>query len=263
MRHFSVCVPFLLPRRSLKGLDMEDKKLLIQPRLEMIARLVPPGARLADVGTDHGYLPVWLLQNGKISSAIASDVRPDPLHHARTTAELYGLADQIDFRLCDGLDGISSEETDTVVLAGMGGETIAAILTDAKWTLTGKITLLLQPMSKAEFLRKWLPENGYVFVEERLVWDKDYLYPIFCVTGGAGQMLTPERQYGGVMLADDPLYADYLSQQVRRLEMAINGLSQASDSASREKGRFLDEIRQSLLGERNKRSEAHDAGQRG
>ena len=76
-------------------------------------------------------------------------------------------------------------------------------------------------------------------------------------------MLTPERQYGGVMLADDPLYTDYLSQQIRRLETAINGLSQASDSASREKGRFLDEIRQSLLRERNKRSEAHDAGQRG
>ena len=262
MRHFSVCVPFLLPRLSLKGLDMEDKKLLIQPRLEMIARLVPPGARLADVGTDHGYLPVWLLQNGKINSAIASDVRPDPLRHARTTAELYGFADQIDFRLCDGLDGISPEETDTVVLAGMGGETIATILSAAKWTLTGKVTLLLQPMSKAEFLRKWLPENGYTFVGERLVWDKDYLYPIFCVTGGASQMLAPECQYGGVMLADDPLYDDYLSQQIRRLETAINGLSQASDSASWEKGRFLEEIRRSLQGERKKRSEAHDAGQR-
>jgi len=241
---------------------VEYKKLQMQPRLAMIADMVPPGTRLADVGTDHGYLPVWLLQNGRIPSAIASDIRPAPLHHAKKTAQQYGLADRIDFRLCDGLAGLSPGEADTVVLAGMGGETISGILSAAKWTLTGDITLLLQPMSKMEFLRKWLPENGYAFLAERLVWDKDYLYPIFCVRGGKKSFLTPAQQYGGVLLEDDPLYGAYLNQQLRRLQTAIDGLSRSGDCFIREKAQPLQAIRQALQSEwEKKESEKHDTSQ--
>ena len=110
------------------------KRIALQPRLRLLAEMTPPGGRLADIGTDHGYLPVWLLQEGRIPSAIASDVGAEPLEHARRTAEEYETQG-LDFRLCDGLSGIEPEETDIVVIAGMGGETIRDILRAAPWGL--------------------------------------------------------------------------------------------------------------------------------
>ena len=92
------------------------KELVLQPRLRLLADMVPEGARLADVGTDHGYLPVFLLQKGRIAGAIASDIVPGPLQHARQTATEYEV-EGIDFRLCPGLDAIGAEEADTIVIA--------------------------------------------------------------------------------------------------------------------------------------------------
>ena len=129
----------------------------------MSSRIVrsPRGARLADVGTDHAYLPACLLMEGKIPSAIAADLREGPLRRARETAAEYGCGDRMAFRLCDGLSGIRPEETDAVVIAGMGGETIAQILEAAPWVRTRKIPLVLQPMSSIPELRQWLGEDGF------------------------------------------------------------------------------------------------------
>lgn len=206
------------------------KELQLQPRLQLLADLVPQGARLADIGTDHGYLPVWLLQKGRIVSAIAADIGAEPLEHARRTAEEYEVQG-IDFRLCDGLRDIAPEETDTVVIAGMGGDTIVSILSEVPWTKNG-VRLLLQPMSKVEMLRVWLADNGYAFTDERLVWDKNFLYPVFVVTGGAMPKLTAVQEYAGVMLDHDPLYGDYLDKQMERLQKAIDGLNRANDCIS-------------------------------
>lgn len=200
-----------------------EKQLQLQPRLQLLADMVPAGCRLADVGTDHGYLPVWLLQRGRIRGAIAADIGAEPLAHARRTAEEYGVGD-IDFRLCDGLSGIAAEEVDTVVIAGMGGETIMAILSGAPWTKDGAHTLLLQPMTKAAELRHWLTVNGYRFTDERLVWDKNYLYPVLKVTGGESQKLTELQALTGVMLEEDPLYGDYLRQHEEKLRDIAAGL---------------------------------------
>ena len=91
----------------------------LSPRLRSVAGLVPPGARFADVGTDHAYLPVWLLQQGIIEHALVSDLRPGPLDRARSTAARYGLAERMEFRLCDGLSGIAPAEADTIAIAGV------------------------------------------------------------------------------------------------------------------------------------------------
>ena len=107
-----------------------ERRLQLQPRLQLLADMVPEGCRLADVGTDHGYLPVYLLQRRRIRGAVAADIGAEPLAHARRTAEAYGVTG-IDFRLCDGLRDIAPDEVDTVVIAGMGGETIIAILEGA------------------------------------------------------------------------------------------------------------------------------------
>ena len=207
---------------------MDRKQLALQPRLHLLARLVPEGCRLTDVGTDHGYLPVALLQQGRIAAAIASDIGAEPLEHARRTAMQYGVGG-MDFRLCAGLSGVAPEETDVIVIAGMGGETIISILQDAPWTADGRHRLLLQPMTKAAALRRWLADNGYTFTDEHLVEDKGRIYPILCVKGGVFRPLTEAEALCGVLLADDPLYAAYLTEHITKLRRSAEGLRRSSD----------------------------------
>lgn len=212
---------------------MDRKQLALQPRLHLLARLVPEGCRLTDVGTDHGYLPVALLQQGRITAAIASDIGAEPLEHARRTAAQYG-ADGMDFRLCPGLSAIAPEETDVIVIAGMGGETIMTILQDAPWTKDGRHTLLLQPMTKTADLRRWMADNGYTFTDEHLVEDKGRLYPVLTVTGGKHRALTEAEALCGVLLESDPLYGAYLSEHAAKLRRSAEGLrrSSAPDAAA-------------------------------
>ena len=198
---------------------MDQKQLALQPRLCRLAQLVPDGCRLTDVGTDHGYLPVALLQQGRILSAIASDIGAEPLEHARRTAQQYGVKG-IDFRLCSGLSAIAPEETDVIVIAGMGGETIIAILSAAPWTRNGHM-LLLQPMTKAADLRHWLAGNGYTFTAECLVEDKGRVYPILTVTEAEALC--------GILLEGDPLYGAYLAEHAAKLRRSAEGLRRSSD----------------------------------
>ena len=140
------------------------KHLELTPRLRQIAAWVRQGAHLADVGTDHAYLPVWLTLQGRVASAIASDLRRGPLDRAQETGRRYGVGDRITFRLGNGLAAVAPEECDTIVIAGMGGENIAQILAGAPWTADGRHTLLLQPQSRAEALRRFLAEHGFAVV---------------------------------------------------------------------------------------------------
>ena len=217
------------------------KQLQLQPRLQLLAELIPQGSRLADVGTDHGYVPVYLIQRGLLNTAIASDIGAEPLQHAVNTAAEYDV-EGIDFRLCPGLDGIASEECDTILIAGMGGETIIHILSAAEWTKEqGRYTLLLQPMTKAGVLRHWLAESGYRFVEERLVWDKDFLYPVMVLTGGEQPPLSDMEAEYGVCLMNDPLYGQYLEMQAARLQRAADGKRRSEKESARREAELLDE----------------------
>ena len=221
---------------------MEHKMLQLQPRLQLLADLVPQGARLADIGTDHGYIPVYLLQRAHIASAIAADVGREPLQHAVRTAEEYGV-DGIDFRLCDGLLGMDPDEVDTIVIAGMGGETIIHILSAAEWThRPGQYMLLLQPMTKAGELRRWLTDNGYHFTAERLVWDKDFLYPVMIVTGGQQGVVSDLQLEYGICLQGDPLYDDFLAQQIARLCRAADGKRKSDKEDVRREAAELDAV---------------------
>ena len=202
------------------------RELSLQPRLALLASLVPQGAVLADVGTDHGYIPVCLRQRGVIDRAIASDIGREPLEHARRTAEEYAVGG-IDLRLCAGLDAIAPEECDTVLIAGMGGEDAPDGLAAAPWTRDGRHTLLLQPQTKIEELRLRLCENGYAVTREHLVRDKGKLYVVMTVT--AGERYTPgaEQLYGGLALEREALYGDYLAHQIARLRRRAEGLRQS------------------------------------
>ena len=205
----------------------------LTPRLRLLADWVPPGTRLADVGTDHAYLPVWLRLHGRVISAIACDLRKGPLDRARETGRTYG-AGGIDYRLGDGLSVVSPEEADTVVIAGMGGENIAAILAEAPWTADGAHTLLLQPQSRAEVLRAFLANSGYAIRREALVED-----------GGGEMTLTLGQLYGGAALLHDPLGDRYMMEKIIRLQTAVAGTNRSRES--REKGDGLREIITALL----------------
>ncbi|MBE7007892.1 MAG: SAM-dependent methyltransferase [Ruminococcaceae bacterium] len=209
---------------------MNEKQLQLQPRLQCIADCVPSGARLADVGTDHGYLPAYLLQSGRITHAVASDINAAPLDHARRTAEAYGVSERMDFRLCAGLNAIAPDEADTVAVAGMGGETIINILNAAPWLKSGGVRLLLQPMTKAELLRRWLAEAGFRIVSERLVRDKGTIYTVMEARAGASAPLTNAEAWCGVGLERDPLYGEYARERIRKLEEAAAGIRRGRDA---------------------------------
>lgn len=203
--------------------------LELSNRLQTLADLVPEGAHFADIGTDHGQLPVWLLLQGRIQTAIAADVRPGPLERARATAARHGVLEQVSFRLCDGLSGILPQEADAVTVAGMGGETIAAILSAAPWT-TGGTLLLLQPMTSAPDLRDFLQQHGYCIHREHLARDQGTIYVTLEVTGGSMPPLTEGERWCGrrESWADGPLWADYLCQLTRKLTRELNGAEQSS-----------------------------------
>lgn len=211
------------------------EKWELGPRLRAIADLVPGDCRcLADVGTDHGYLPAALLREGRVERAVAADVGALPLEHARRTARSCGLSERMDFRLGDGLEVLSPGEADVIVIAGMGGDTITGILAAAPWSRDGPL-LLLQPMSRAQELRRWLPAHGYAVRAERLVQDRGVLYPILTAAGGEMAPASEAQAWGGFLLEGDPLWGLYLSDRVLRLRRAAAGLARARDPALAEK----------------------------
>ena len=161
---------------------MREKTLFqLGKRLGLCAAMVRPGCRLADIGTDHGYLPVWLAKTGAILSAVAADVREGPLQSARQNIERYGVQDQVTARLSDGLDLVSAQEADDIVIAGMGGELIARLVDRAAWLRDPQKHLILQPMSSAEDLRAFLLEKGFGVFREEAVQEDNHLYSVMLV----------------------------------------------------------------------------------
>ena len=235
-------------------------KLELSPRLGAIAGLVPEGCGcLADIGTDHGYVPVSLLLEGRIRRAVAADIGAPPLEHARRTAARYGVTDQIDFRLGDGLSVLRPGEAEVIVIAGMGGDAVVDILSAAPWSRAGPL-LLLQPMSKAEVLRAFLPEGGFAVLAERLVQDKGVLYPILSVRGGEMAPASDAQAWGGFLLDRDPLWGLYIADRLLRLRRAASGLEKARDPALAEKRRRMLNIIGQLEEKKGEWARANAAG---
>lgn len=225
------------------------RKIELSPRLRSVAELVPRGAQFADVGTDHAYLPVWLLQREVVSRAVVSDLRQGPLERARRTAERYGLTDRMAFRLCDGLSGIRPEEADTIAIAGMGGETVAAILAAAPWTWERGCLLLLQPMSAQPFLRRWLQAHGYTIRREVLSREGDTIYTVFMVCAGPMRELTPAELWAGRQQEGEeaPLRTDYLNRLLCQTERAAEGLRRSTRAEDVPRLAEMEKVHQGLL----------------
>ena len=160
-------------------------------RLKTAVKFVRKGGVFADIGTDHGYLPIYLYKNGLVSRAIAADVNPMPLDSARRNIALNGVSKGIDTVLSDGLEKLEPFAPDDIAVFGMGGELVCRIIKAAKWTKNGKIRLILQPMTKQEEVRKFLLEEGYAIVDEALSFDDGKIYQTICAEySGEGECYT-------------------------------------------------------------------------
>lgn len=221
-------------------------------RLHAIENMILPGIGVIDVGTDHGYLPVSLARHGYPGALFASDIGEGPLSAARRSAETAGLGERIAFQLCDGLDLCDPASVDTIVIAGMGGDTICGILDRAEWCMHPRYRLILQPMTRAEVLRYWLVNNEFIIEEEQLVADGGEIYAVFSARFGGSMKLTDAELYTGAfaMLEQDPLWPAFLAKQLARFRKLLHGLRQSG----REPGRLelAEGIQQDLEKERIK-----------
>jgi dinuclear metal center YbgI/SA1388 family protein len=162
---------------------MKKGTIRLPERLRAISELIPEGAFVADIGTDHGILPVYLAQSGRTRHIIASDIGAGPLSSARRTAEKHGVGDMIRFVAAPGLEGVGETEADTIVISGMGGETIAGILMGAPWTKHRGVRLILQPQTKIGVLYDFLRENGYHIINAGPARDRGRRYTIILAEG--------------------------------------------------------------------------------
>ncbi len=206
-------------------------KIPISKRLLCCAAQVRKGERIADIGTDHGYLSIYLLSNQIATFAHASDLREQPLQKAIENAQRFGVSEQMHFSCADGLQAVAPESVDTVICAGMGGELIAQILAQCPWIHDGKYRLILQPQSSGNDLRRKLGEMGFGIETECLVEDGGFLYQVLCVRFGIDMSLTPGEQYVSPALlhSGDPLLPAYMQRIERALEKTVEGISKAAD----------------------------------
>ena len=150
--------------------------MILDPRLSACAEFVDNNSIVCDIGTDHGYLPVYLVQQNIAIKAIAGDIGVGPLDAAKQNIEKYRLSNKIKTVLSDGLKNIEQNDITHIVIAGMGGETIRDIISACDWAKT--CDLILQPMTKSETLRKWLYENGYDIIGEKAVTHDKFIYTV-------------------------------------------------------------------------------------
>lgn len=190
----------------------------LTPRLQAIANCVPLGARVIDVGTDHARIPVWLAQENRACHVWASDIRPGPLRGAAALITETGTDAVVSLRMTDGLNGFSPQDGDTIILAGMGGETIVSILSAAPWTREHS-ELILSPHTKQAELRTYLYENGYKITQEHLIRDAGRIYPLFTAKGGVPAAYSPAELHLGLFsqIGSDPLFSEYIAQQKKRI----------------------------------------------
>ncbi|MBR6772509.1 MAG: SAM-dependent methyltransferase [Clostridia bacterium] len=187
---------------------------------------MPACNTLADIGTDHGFLPLYLLKTQKIARAVCADINPSPLESARRNFLGSGLESCADFRLGNGMEVISQNEVDIAVIAGMGGDTIAEII-EADTSKTPRF--VLQPMTKTERLRSWLNNNGWGTEKWNLVYDSGRLYEVMLISRSAPRASFPFIRFGTPDGVSPVLYGQYVDRCLSQCKKALIGVKNASE----------------------------------
>ena len=209
----------------------EAMKVPISNRLLLCAEFVPRGSRAADIGTDHGYLSIYLLREGICPFVTAADLREQPLQKARENAARFGVSEKMRFFLSDGLQGIPPDAADTIIMAGMGGDLMVRILEAAPWVCDDRYTLILQPQSAGQALRQYLAEHSFAIEREALAKDGHFFYTVLRAKRGHMPPLSPGQQYASPQLlrADGPLLGPYLARIETALAGTVLGLQRADE----------------------------------
>ena len=206
-------------------------------RLETIASFVPEGSAVADIGTDHGYIPIHLVQEGKAKHAIAMDVRKGPLLRAQAHIHEAGLEAHVEVRLSDGLLKLEQNEADCVVIAGMGGELIIHILEEGRGLWEGIPHWVLSPHSELDKVRRFLEEQEFFIERETMIKEEGKFYTVMGInrTNKAGEKDNREisYRYGRSLLeSKDPVLKEYLKKEEEQLEQIMSGLSESQTEAA-------------------------------
>lgn len=222
----------------------------LDSRLLSAAAYIRQGAYMADIGTDHAYLPVYLCQSGRIDRALACDIAKGPCESARKTVSEAGLDDRIRVVMTNGLFGLEKEGLTDIAICGMGGELIAAILHQADFVKSPHMRLVLLPMTKTAFLRGYLAQNGFVIEDETLSSVQNIVYTCLCVSyTGKPYSLTPfEKEFGRFAPKEtplSPLLITLLKKKQRDLHLRIGGCRAGGKDATEDEA-LAEEIKRYL-----------------
>ncbi|MBR5140436.1 MAG: SAM-dependent methyltransferase [Clostridia bacterium] len=218
------------------------KNFTLDTRLDCAAKFVRQGARFADIGTDHAYLPIFLLKSGKISYAVCSDINEGPLNSARENARDAGIFESIEFTLADGADALCGKGLTDIAICGMGGELIAGIVEKAELFKNKDIQLILQPMSKFAHLRRALAVGGFEIRGEAYSSSQGKLYVTFSVfyTGTARDIDEFEAEFGNEVFLKEPsdVQIEFLRRRADALLRAAKGKAEGGIESCEEQRLF-------------------------
>lgn len=222
----------------------------IGARLEAIGKLVPQGVSIADIGTDHAYLPSWLAERGVITKAVAGDIVAGPCAAARSTVAMYGLGNKIEVRMGNGLAIVEPGEVDVIIIAGMGAGTMIEILEAEPETARQARQLILQPMAGAPGLRRWAHSNGWCLADEVLVEEGKHLYEIMVLERGEEAEATGlAYEVGPILLTKrHPLLPKQLAKLCGHYRQMLANMQRSIEARQSEKYKSIEKLLQELEG---------------
>lgn len=209
----------------------------LSQRLMALARLVPSGWRAADIGTDHAFLPCYLVENGISPSALGVDVREGPCQAALRTVQANDLADKVLIRLGDGLKPLAPGEVEVAILAGMGGSTMVEILEQSAEVVKPLKRLIFQPMTGSDTVRRWLSANGWSIIAEDLIAEDGRIFEVIAAEKGNNTSLgEAETLYGPLLIKNrHPLLGQILERDIRGVREILNRLIQSQSPEAKAK----------------------------
>ena len=224
----------------------------LSKRLKVCADMVSKGCRIADIGTDHAYLPIFLAKNKLISKAIASDINQGPLKIAKRNIYQNGLENVIETRLSEGLKNIDENEVDEIIIAGMGGNLISEILDKCKYKNRFNKKFILQPMTCEYDLRLYLCNNGYFIEDERAIFCKNKVYTVMMARYINHKLIFSETYYyiGRILKNYNEDARLYIEKQIRDLKNKKKGSQYLLDVVSEKKYNSLIRILEDIINKR-------------
>ena len=226
----------------------------IKGRLKTIADMVPDCNVICDVGTDHAYIPIYLVKNKKCTKAIASDVREGPADLARRNIDKYRLSENIEVRVGNGLDTVSENEADVIIIAGMGGMLIKEILEEGFNKAKTSKALILQPMNAIEVVLEWIYRKGFEIHDKGLINEGHKIYNVIVAQWiGKAEEKDEINYYLGEKLVEkkDPLLIEYIERKIKQFEIIINEMDKMQDKNKQKRNKYI-YLRDSLYAIYNK-----------